>query len=425
MNVTTPNIILVAVGGIVLLVGLFSNAISQRLSISAPVVALIAGILIGPHVCNLVAPEDLGDPLGTLETLARVTLAIGLMGIALGLPKDYILRNPKRLALMLGVLMPTMWITSGVIIYFVTGMGFWTSMTIAAIVTPTDPILASSMVSGDLAERALPARVRNLISAESGANDGLAYAFLMLPLLLLVEPIGPTIRGWLLDVVLREIIVAVVAGGIIGIAAGRMLEWARRHRLVERTSLLSYAIALALLTLGTTRLLGTDGILAVFVAGVAFDHSVTEDRHEAEEHIVEAVTQFLNLPVFVFFGLLLPWDRWFALGWIGILLVVLVLALRRLPWVLLVQRIVPDLLSKREALFVGFYGPIGIAALFYAAIAIGRTGNHAIWTISSLVVFSSIVVHGITVTPATRWLRARIAHPFDDGDRPQEQVAES
>src|SRR5918997_5939828 len=137
-----------------------------------------------------------------------------------------------------------------------------------AVVTPTDPVGSSTIVTGDLAEKNLPDRVRYSLSAESGANDGLAYPFVFLPILLLSRPPEEALSHWLTHTLLWEVGVAVVFGVLIGYGAGRLLEWAHGKGSMEQTSFLAYTLALSLVVLGGAKLLGSDGILAVFVAGV-------------------------------------------------------------------------------------------------------------------------------------------------------------
>src|SRR5918997_2533289 len=139
-----------------------------------------------------------------------------------------------------------------------------------AVVTPTDPVGSSTIVTGDLAEKNLPDRVRYTLSGESGANDGLAYPFVFLPILLLSRPPEEALSHWLTHTLLWEVGVAVLFGVIIGYGAGRLLEWAHGKGTMEQTSFLAYTLALSLAVLGAAKLLGSDGILAVFVAGRAF-----------------------------------------------------------------------------------------------------------------------------------------------------------
>lgn len=91
-------------------------------------------------------------------------------------------------------------------VYMILGLPFWIAVMIGAIATPTDPVVASSKVAGGMAERNLPAKLRNVISAESGFNDGLDLPFVALPVLVLTEPPGGVISHWLIQTILLELI---------------------------------------------------------------------------------------------------------------------------------------------------------------------------------------------------------------------------
>jgi sodium/hydrogen antiporter len=122
----------------------------------------------------------LGDETLILEQAALVTLGIALVGVALRLPVGYASSNWRLLVVLLGILMPLMWMVSGLLVYLILGLPFWVSVLVGAIITPTDPAVASSIVAGGVAERKLPSRLRCAISAESGFNDGLALPFVVL-----------------------------------------------------------------------------------------------------------------------------------------------------------------------------------------------------------------------------------------------------
>jgi NhaP-type Na+/H+ or K+/H+ antiporter len=91
-------------------------------------------------------------------------------------------------------------------------------------------------------------------------------------------------------------------------------------------------------------------------------------------------------------------DECLKLGWRGAALAIAVLALRRLPAVLLLRPWIPQLRQRRDAVFVGWFGPIGVSAMFYAMLALRRTGDETVWGAASLLIFASIVAHGITAT---------------------------
>ena len=275
-------------------------------------------------------------------------------------------------------------------------------MLIGAVITPTDPVVSSTIVQGDLAEKNLPARVRHLLSGESGANDGLAYPLVFLSILMLQHPPGEALTQWLVRVLLWEVGAAVVLGALMGYGAGKLLDLAQSRGYITQPSYLAYTLALSLAVLGSTRLLHTDGILAVFAAGVALNMAVKTEDATQEERMQEAVNRFFVLPVFVLLGLALPWGEWVELGWKGPVLATLILLLRRLPWVLALTPLLPRAGGARDGLFLGWFGPIGIAALFYATLAEHQAGLHEAWVVGSLVISASVLVHGVSAAPLTR-----------------------
>jgi NhaP-type Na+/H+ or K+/H+ antiporter len=152
---------------------------------------------------------------------------------------------------------------------------------------------------------------------------------------------------------------------------------------------------------GLMTLLGLNEILAVFAAGFAYNWQA-DPRDEAREQRVEEVfNRLFTLPAFVLFGTVIPWDAWLAFGWRGVVLVVAILLLRRLPMVLALRPAIRPLDRTGATLFVGWFGPIGIAAVFYATIAVHRTGIEIVWPVVSLIVAGSVLAHGGTETVLT------------------------
>lgn len=160
-------------------------------------------------------------------------------------------------------------------------------------------------------------------------------------------------------------------------------------------------VALTFFVLGLAALAGTDDVLAVFVAAVVYNRQADPRAEEREQRVQEVFDRLFTIPAFVVFGMAVPWAGWAALGRRGPALVVGVLLLRRLPMVVAVRRFVPPLDRPAASVFVGWFGPIGIAAVFYAILAVERTGTELVWTATSLVVAGSIVVHGTRAVPAT------------------------
>lgn len=398
------NAALAVSAGTVFVLGIVAGFVKSRLWISETTICLLLGILIGPSVWQLIDLADLPvDRFTLLKEVARVTLAIAVMGAALRLPTRYELHRLRDLAVSLGIGLPLMWVTSAVLAHVILGAPLLTALLIGAALAPTDPVVAGSITGGQLAEARLPARLRHLLTAESGANDGLALLFVMLPILLLTKAPADALSEWVVRVFLWEICGAIAIGLAAGWLAGRLLSWAYRQPFTENPSTITVGLALSLTVLAGVRLIGSDGILAVFAAGLMLNRVVTE-RETRHEHMQEAISRFFDLPVFILIGLMLPWSAWAELGWAGIGFTVAILAFRRLPWWLMLRPLLRELKTPRDAAFLGWFGPIGVATAYYAVLSQEEAGVD-LWPVLSLVVFASVVVHGLSATPLTRLMQ--------------------
>lgn len=400
------NVIVALLGGLVLVVGLLSRRLEAGV-LPPNVLALALGVLIGPVGLGLVELSTFGERLRVIEGAARLTLGIGLVGVALRVPR----RFPRRHAGEIGALivggMLLMWAVSTALVHIVLGLPLAVAAVIGAIVTPTDPVAATPVVTGRLAEREVPARIRHLVSFESGANDGLAYLFVFLPALLMLLPLERALHEWLVGTLLWDVLFATAFGLALGAAAGTALRFAERREWIGEKWRLVYTAALALLATGAGRLLGSDELLVVFAAGAAFVQVVSADDRRNEEQGQEALNRFFALPFFAVLGLALPWEGWARLGIHGPLLALAILLLRRPLPMLLMQRLLPSIRGRADALFVGWFGPIAVAAVYYATLLTHHLGEPRIWDVVSLVVFASVLAHGTTAAPFTRWYGRR------------------
>ena len=408
---TSFNAGLAIAGGTVLALGLVAGYIRNRLWIAETVLCVLVGVLVGPAVAGLLDFAEVGwSPTPHLLEAARLTLGISVMGAALRLPPHYESRAARDLALSLGIGLTLMWLTGAALAVLILGLPLLPALVLGAVLAPTDPVTASAVASGKSADRHLPARLRNLLTAESGANDGLGLLFVLLPVLLLLHAPGEALSEWTTRVLLWEVMGAVIIGTLCGEVSGRLLAWAFRQPFSESHSTITVGLALSITVLTVVRLMGSDGILAVFAAGLRLNRYVkrAETRHE---HAQEAIGRFFNLPVFILFGAMLPWHDWSGLGWTGIGFAVAVLAFRRLPWWLLFGRRLAAVQSPAEAAFLGWFGPIGVATIYYSLLAGHRAGLDQIWPAASLVVLASVVAHGLSATPLTTRIRSPENHP--------------
>ena len=410
------NLVLALVAGALLVFATFSTVL-QRASLPGPLLCLGLGALVGPHALGLLDLGDLSLPTGTLlEQASRVTLAVGLAGVALRLPHGYWRANRRWVLVVIGLGMPVMLVVATGVLWSGLGVSFLTALLLGAIVTPTDPVVSTPIVTGSLAEEKVTERVRHDLSSESGLNDGLGYLFVMLPVLLLTSERDRAWHELLTTVLLREVLGAAALGVVAGYLLGRLFALARDRGLMEESSYLAFVVPLALLLLGGGELLGTDALLVVFV-GVAVFGQVIPQREEAEEDKVhDAVSQLFLLPVFVLLGLALPFDDWAALGWVAPVVVVAAILARRVVTLWSLRPLLAGAHDRAETTFLSWFGPVGISALFYATLAERRTGDHEIFVYATLAITASVVVHGLTAAPFSAWLQRR--EPQLAGSRP-------
>ena len=389
----TVDVLLTAAGALALVAAAWSDRI-RRLPVSEPLLALSLGVVLGPAVLGVLRLPELLQDHAWLHAGARLLLAISVMSVALRYPFHTARARWRPVVLLLAVVMPAMAAVSAGLAALVLGVGLGAAVLIGAALAPTDPVLASAIVTGKPAEEDLPGRDRQVLSLESGANDGLALPLVLVALSLA----GPLTMGEALLESLWDVAGAVVLGALLGWLGGRALRAGADHGATDPGPELVFTVVLAFATLGVGGLIRVDGILAVFVCGLAFNAVSTGRERTADVRIDEAVNRFVILPLFVAFGAVLPWQEWRALGWGALLFPLAILLLRRPPIVYLLRR--PLGLARPDAVYLGWFGPIGVSALFYLTLEAERQDVSPIVLVAgSLVVAASTLAHGLTVTP--------------------------
>ncbi|PSL57402.1 sodium/proton antiporter (CPA1 family) [Saccharothrix carnea] len=395
-----------AVGGLAAAVlALVSRAI-HRLPFSGPLAALLLGIVLGPQLLGLLELEpELRDTL--LLEGARLLLAGSVMTAALRFPTTALSALVRPLVLLLVVVMPLAALAAGAAALLL-GLPLALAALVGACLCPTDPVLAASVITGEPAERDLPGRIRALLTGESGANDGLALPLVGIALAVVLPA---THLGDAFGKVAWEVAGGVVIGLLAGLAAGWALRAATRHRDLEEGPKLVFPLLLAVSVLGIARLAGTGGVLAVFVAGLAYNRMVAESDRGPQDAVDEAVNRYAVLPLFLVFGAVLPWRDWIAFGPAAIVFVIAILLVRRLPFILVLAR--PLRLARRDALFAGWFGPIGVSALFYLAHSVHEGAiDPRLFAAGTLAVAAHTAVYGLTATLGRKlYAKSRSADP--------------
>ncbi|KAJ2031055.1 hypothetical protein H4S03_006791 [Coemansia sp. S3946] len=411
---TASKVVPALLGGFICIYGLVSGFVKERLFLSEALVAMLFGIVIGPQAINLVDPHDFVDTGKFTLEFARYVIAIQVMAAGITLPHRYMVRKWRTMSVLLGPVMIVMWLVTAGIIHLMFDLSFKQSLLIASCAAPTDPILANSVVKGRYAEANVPKNVRDALSAESGINDGLGLPFLYFALYLLNESFstGHAMGRWFYWIWCYNILLSVVIGIVVGYVARKLLRLAEAYDLIDKESFLAFSIGLAVFLVGCLQLIRSDDVLCCFIAG----HSFTWDdwfREETKDaHFQEVLDGLINVSFFIYFGTIIPWHQFNNVAlviapWRLIVAAIMVLLLRRLPVVVLLTRITPAFRNYRQSIFAGWFGPIGVGALFFAEIVMEEIehepehfhirSREIIVPIISFLVFSSVLVHGITL----------------------------
>ncbi|KAG9246110.1 Sodium/hydrogen exchanger family-domain-containing protein [Calycina marina] len=389
LAITNFNIVCSVLGGFITLFGLVSYLFKEKFYLSEALISLLAGVTFSPHAANFIRPlQYTSGSQADLDSVtlyfSRLVLGVQLVLAGVQLPSRYLKTEWKSLALLLGPVMTTMWIVSSLLIWsLVPNLSFLHALAVGACVTPTDPVLSNSIVKGKFADKNIPKDLQKIVTAESGANDGLGYPFLFFALYLIKYTgeggagqsgnAGTAIGIWFYETWVYVIILSIIYGAIVGWIAKELLHWAEEKKFVDRESFLVFAITLALFIIGTCGMIGSDDVLACFIAGNAFTWDDWFRLETLDDSLQPTIDMLLNLSVFLWYGAVCPWSSFVNSGIISIYrlipLGILVLLLRRLPIVFAFHKKIHQIEEMRQAVFVGFFGPIGVSAVFYIYIS--------------------------------------------------------
>ena len=405
-----PDFYPIALAGAGLLIALVAwlPLALRRLPISLPIVCLVIGGLIyaGPYVT--LDPSPAAHPYAT-ERLTEFVVIVALMGAGLKIDRRFSFRGWTMAWRLLLITMPLSIAAIMGIGMTVLGLGSVAALLLAASLAPTDPVLAADIqVAGPLEGGEDTARFA--LTSEAGLNDGFAFPFVHLAIALSMT--ATTGEAWFTHWLTINVLWETVAGVACGWAVGRLFGWATFKMpgdTLAKTGDGLVAIAATFVSYGVSEMLNCYGFFAVFVTALTLrnshrDHDFQRDMHDITEQI-ERISMMLLLLAFggaIVNGLLAQ------VGWVEIAAVLLILLVVR-PITGLIAMI-GTRATVEEKITIAFFGIRGVGSFYYLAYGMnhGRFEDGGrLWVILSLVVLVSILMHGLTVTPAMRWLDRR------------------
>lgn len=401
---------LAGAGTLILLTAWLPMALKE-LPLSLPIlcVAIGAAIVWIPGLDDLASHPQ--EHLGFTERVTELVVIVALMGAGLKLDRAIGWASAALTWRLLAIAMPLTIVALAVAAHAILGLGIAAALLLGAVLAPTDPVLASDVQVGP-PRSGEEDEVRFTLTSEAGLNDGLAFPFVNLAILLsLAEQTG---EPWLLHWLTVDVAWKLTIGTVLGWSLGRALGWLTfrlpQRAMISRTGDGFVALGITAVSYSVTEMAQGYGFLAVFVAALAFRSTERDHRyHEKLHEFIEQLERLLMAFLLVAFGAavsgggLLREATWeVALFTVVALLVIRPLAglASLLGW--------PGPATERAV--IAFFGIRGLGSIYYLAYALGHgrfEEADLLWSAVGTIILVSVLLHGITVTPIMRRLDHR------------------
>jgi NhaP-type Na+/H+ or K+/H+ antiporter len=379
------------VGVFALLVIVFVSLSARigRAHLTGPIIFILAGAVLGRTTLS-------GDADSTvIRTVAEVTLALMLFHDASQLqPRE--LRGDSGFTLRLLLVGLPLTIGAGYLLAhgLFPDVGVWLALLLAAALAPTDAGLGAATVLNPV----VPVRVRRILNVESGLNDGLATPVVLFAVAVAAGA-GPEHA---LPEAVREIAVGVLVGALAGFLSGRLLERARNAGWAQDSLIPIAVLAVPLLSYFGGVEVGGNGYIAAFVAGTAFASAQTNvELTHVSLDLTDQVSALLGYAVWTLFGMTAAAHLEVLVRWQTLLFAVLSLTVLRMVPVALC--LLGSGLRAPTVLFIGWFGPRGLASVIFALIAYeSLEGDPEVSTVIGVIattVTLSVIVHGVSAAP--------------------------
>ena len=277
----------------ILAFGLISGRIEKSV-ITAPMVFCSFGLLVGRWGLGVV-PDDIETPL--IDVLATVTLVLVLFTDASRIDLQLLRRKHDLPVRLLGIGLPlTVALGAIVAILLLPGITGWEVALLAAILAPTDAALGQAVVNSPR----LPVRIRQALNVESGLNDGLVLPIVLVFLSLAAGQYEKETAEWLRFAFL-QVSLGPLAGIVVGLVGGKLVMWGQRTEWMNHSFQDLSSLGLSLLAYASAELIGGNGFIAAFCAGLTLGNTARSICSCLYE-FAEAEGQLLTLLVFMVFG---------------------------------------------------------------------------------------------------------------------------
>ena len=389
----------VAVLGLLLVVGALLAGVAHRSFLSLTALFVVAGFLLGNGGLEILS----FSPRSTfVDELAIVALIVILFRDGLEVEEEMLQREWHVPLRKLVLAMPLTAIVIAAAAKLFTDLDWTEALLLGSLLAPTDPVLSSSVVNNPR----VPRLIRHSLNLESGMNDGLA-----LPAVIAFSTaleVGHSDFVWW-QFVLQDLVLGLVFGVGIGLIASVLVPRGRglEHDFSTHQKAL-YALGVAAATYGLTVIEPAHGnaFIAVFTCAITLGIR-RPDIRECFQTRSQDMIEVVKLVVFVVFGSLLTLDGLFGDGWAAVAIVVVALFVARPVGVF--AALAGTGLDTATKGFMAWFGPKGVATMAFSLFVLSKpiAAGERIFNLAALVVFASILAHGLTDTPGANWIGRR------------------
>src|SRR3954464_2508667 len=305
--------------GLLLIAGALLSGLARRSFLSLTALFVLAGFALGEGGLEVL---DFDPRSGFVTALAVVALVVILFRDGLEVEAE-MLQTAWHLPLLKLVLaMPLTAARVACAAKGLTDLSWTESFLLGALLSPTDPVLSSSVVTNPR----VPRLIRHSLNLESGLNDGMALPAVLAFTAALAQ--DKDFVWW--RFVLEDVSLGFATGALVGFLASRLMPRGRALGAdVTPHQKALYALGVAFAAYGAAVLQPqANGFISVFVCAIVLG-ILRPDIRECFEVRSEDVIELVKLGVFVVFGALLTTDVLFADGWAAVAIAAFVLLVAR------------------------------------------------------------------------------------------------
>lgn len=373
----------------------FSGKIEKSI-FSGPMIFAFIGLIFSPYIFSAI---DLELENRAINFVAEFTLMILLFTDASRINISSLKKEHTLPMQLLGISLPLTILFGALLSLLIFDfISFPAALILAVILAPTDAALGQAVVSYEK----IPVRIRQTINVESGLNDGIALPFLLLFIAIATNSetaAGASSVFYWLEFALKQIGFGTIIGIIIGYVGGKFVSYCQENGIASKTFTDLSAVVLAILSFSLAETIEGNGYIAAFIAGLTLGNT---SKHICEGvfDFAETEGQLLTLLTFLFFGSLIIIPTFQNITPEMLLYSILSLTIIRIIPVFI--GLIKDKLNFETILFIGWFGPRGIATILYGILILNNSqipNKEFIFHTAMLTVILSVVLHGITAMP--------------------------